>query len=77
MASGSSIWILRIFLASCFTGPKLLRRHYRCGEEDASRETWREEDATLSEVVIGTDGFGDWAFYFLSTRPGYESIRLI
>ena len=31
-----------------FYRTEALRRHYRCGEEDASRETWREEDATLS-----------------------------
>jgi hypothetical protein len=29
-----------------------LRRHYRCGEEDASPETWRVVDATTSSILV-------------------------
>ena len=40
------------FLRICFTGRKLSLRHYRCGEEDASPEARRVEDATLSRITV-------------------------
>jgi hypothetical protein len=41
-----------IFLANLFYWTEASLRHYRCGEEDASPEARRVEDATLSRITV-------------------------